>query len=403
MTITELRTKRAKALNAATAFLDAHRTDKGTLSVEDDATYSRMEQDIIDLGKEISRMERLEAMDNEMSRPTTTPLTSKPETAKVEVKTGRFSDEYTEAFWNHTRAKQNAIIPDVKNSRREGAVTEGGYLVPDTFEKTLVQALGHENVIRAHAHVFKTTSGSHKIPVVTSKGTASWIDEAGVIPDGDDAFGQQLIGAHKVGTIIKVSEELLNDSAFDLESYFATEFSRRIGNKEEDAFFNGDGQNKPLGLLADNGGAEVGVTAASETAITADEIINLFYSLEAPYRKNAVWIFNDATIAAIRKLKDGNGQYLWQKALHEGDHETLLGKRIYTSPYMPEIGAGKKTVLFGDLKFYWVGDRQGVSFKRLNERYADSGQIGFLATKRVDGKLVLPEAIKVLQQKGSAT
>ena len=402
MTITELRTKRATAWDAAKAFLDSHRNDKGVLSAEDDATYSRMESEITDLGKEIARMERLEAMDKEMSRATSTPLTSKPDTAKAEVKMGRASDEYTKAFWNHTRAKHD-VMPEVKNALREGADTEGGYLVPDTFEKTLVQALGHENVIRAHAHVFKTTSGSHKIPVVTSKGTASWIDEAGTIPDGDDAFGQQLIGAHKVGTIIKVSEELLNDSAFDLESYFATEFSRRIGNKEEDAFFNGDGLNKPLGLLANNGGAEVGVTAASETAITADEIINLFYSLEAPYRKNAVWIFNDATIAAIRKLKDGNGQYLWQKALHEGDHETLLGKRIYTSPFMPEIGAGKKTVLFGDLKFYWVGDRQGVSFKRLNERYADSGQIGFLATKRVDGKLVLPEAIKVLQQKGSAT
>ena len=403
MTITELRTKRATAWDAAKAFLDSHRNDKGVLSAEDDATYSRMESEITDLGKEIARMERLEAMDKEMSRATSTPLTSKPDSAKADVKVGRASDEYTKAFWNHTRAKHETMTPEVKNALREGVDTEGGYLVPDTFEKTLVQALGHENVIRAHAHVFKTTSGSHKIPVVTAKGTASWIDESGTIPDGDDVFGQQLIGAHKVGTIIKVSEELLNDSAFDLENYFATEFSRRIGNKEEDAFFNGDGLNKPLGLLANNGGAEVGVTAASETAITADEIINLFYSLEAPYRKNAVWIFNDATIAAIRKLKDGNGQYLWQKALHEGDHETLLGKRIYTSPYMPEIAAGKKTVLFGDLKFYWVGDRQGVSFKRLNERYADSGQIGFLATKRVDGKLVLPEAIKVLQQKGSAT
>ena len=403
MTINELRTKRATAWDAAKAFLDSHRNDKGVLSAEDDATYSRMESEITDLGKEIARMERLEAMDKEMSRATSTPLTSKPDSAKADVKVGRASDEYTKAFWNHTRAKHETMTPEVKNALREGVDTEGGYLVPDTFEKTLVQALGHENVIRAHAHVFKTTSGSHKIPVVTAKGTASWIDESGTIPDGDDVFGQQLIGAHKVGTIIKVSEELLNDSAFDLENYFATEFSRRIGNKEEDAFFNGDGLNKPLGLLANNGGAEVGVTAASETAITADEIINLFYSLEAPYRKNAVWIFNDATIAAIRKLKDGNGQYLWQKALHEGDHETLLGKRIYTSPYMPEIAAGKKTVLFGDLKFYWVGDRQGVSFKRLNERYADSGQIGFLATKRVDGKLVLPEAIKVLQQKGSAT
>ena len=226
--------------------------------------------------------------------------------------------------------------------------------------------------------------------------------EEGAIPEGDDAFGQQTIGAHKVGTIIKVSEELLNDAAFDLEGYFSAEFARRIGNKEEDAFFNGDGASKPLGILADDGGADIGVTAASATAITAEEIISLFYSLEAPYRENAIWVFNDSTMAAIRKLKGSDGQFLWQKALHEGDHETLLGKPVFTSPFMPEIAAGSKPVLFGDFSFYWIGDRQGVTFKRLNERYADTGQIGFLATKRVDAKLVLPEAMKVLQMKSAS-
>ena len=167
------------------------------------------------------------------------------------------------------------------------------------------------------------------------------------------------------------------------------------------AFFTGNGTGKPLGILADAGGAQVGVTAASATAITADEVIDLFYSLEAPYRKNAIWVLNDSTVRAIRKLKDGNGQYLWQPALHEGTYDTLLGKRIYTSPYVPEITAGAKSIVFGDFSFYWIGDRQGITFKRLNERYADTAQVGFLATKRLDGKLILPEAIKVLKQKAS--
>jgi HK97 family phage major capsid protein len=105
----------------------------------------------------------------------------------------------------------------------------------------------------------------------------------------------------------------------------------------------------------------------------------------------------------VRKLKDANGQYLWQPALHEGEHETLMGKAILTSPYVPEIAAGAKVVMFGDLSFYWIGDRQGITFKRLNERYADMGQVGFLASHRVDGKLVLPEAVKVLQMKGTAS
>ena len=400
MTITELRTKRATAWDAAKAFLDSHRNDKGVLSAEDDATYSRMESEITDLGKEISRMERLEAMDKEMSRATSTPLTAKPEAPKAETKSGRASDAYKDAFWNHARKRDSY---EIRNALQVGTDTEGGYLVPDTFEKKLITTLEEENAIRKHAHVFTTSSGSHKIPVVSTRGTAAWVDEEGQIPESDDAFGQQLIGAHKISTLIKVSEELLNDSAFDLENYFATEFARRIGNAEEAAFLTGNGSGKPTGILADIGGAEIGVTAASETAITADEIIDLFYSLKSPYRKKAIWVLNDRTIKAIRKLKDSNGQYLWQPALHEGEYDTILGKRIYTSPFAPEIGAGAKTIAFGDFSYYWIGDRQGVAFKRLNERYAETGQVGFLASKRVDAKLVLPEAIKVLQQKGSAT
>ena len=403
MTVIELRNKRAQKLAAARAFLESNRTPDGFLSQENDAAYTAMESDIANLGREISRMERLEAMDAELSRPLTSPLTEKPAAvAKTDEKTGRASDEYSAAFWNQTRRK-DSVTPEMKNALQEGVDSEGGYLVPDEFEHTLVQALEQENIVREHAHVFTTSSGNHKIPVVTSKGTASWIDEEGAIPESDDVFGQQMIGAHKVGTLIKVSEELLNDSAFDLEGYFASEFARRIGNKEEDAFFNGDGVGKPLGILAATGGAQVGVTAASATAVTADEIIDLFYSLEAPYRKNAIWVLNDASIAAIRKLKDNNGQYLWQPALHEGTYDTLLGKRIFTSPFVPEMKSGQKSVIFGDLSFYWIGDRQGITFKRLNERYADTGQIGFIATKRLDGKLILPEAVKVLQQKGAAS
>ena len=400
MTINELRTKRATAWEAAKAFLDSHRNDKGVLSAEDDATYSRMESEITDLGKEISRMERLDAMDKEMSRATSTPLTAKPEAPKTDTKVGRASDAYRDAFWNHARKRDSY---EIRNALQVGTDSEGGYLVPDTFEKKLITSLEEENVIRKHAHVFTTSNGSHKIPVVSSRGTAAWVDEEGQIPESDDVFGQQLIGAHKISTLIKVSEELLNDSAFDLESYFATEFARRIGNAEEAAFLSGNGSGKPTGILADVGGAEIGVTAASETAITADELIDLFYSLKSPYRKKAIWVLNDRTIKAIRKLKDSNGQYLWQPALHEGEFDTILGKRIYTSPYAPELGAGAKSIAFGDFSYYWIGDRQGVAFKRLNERYAETGQVGFLASKRVDGKLILPEAIKVLQQKGSAT
>lgn len=402
--ILELREKRAKAWDAAKQFLDAKRGADGMLSEEDTATYDKMEQDVMNLGKEIERLERQAAIDAELSKATSTPLTGKPG-AKMgkdeKEKSGRASDEYKCSFWNAMRVK--APMPSVLNALQEGTDSEGGYLVPDEFERTLVEALEEENVFRTLAHVIKTSSGDRKIPVVASKGTASWVDEEGAYTESDDAFSQVSIGAYKLGTMIKVSDELLADSVFDLEAYISKEFARRIGAREEESFFNGDGKGKPLGILAAAGGAEVGVTAASATAITADEVIDLFYSLKAPYRKNAVWVLNDATVKQIRKLKDSTGQYLWQPSLVAGTPDTILGRPVKTSAFMPTAAAGAKTIAFGDFKYYWIADRQGRTFKKLSELYAANGQVGFMGTQRVDGKLILPEAIKVLQQKSGSS
>ena len=404
MTILELREKRAKAWEAAKAFLDSHRKENGTLSAEDDATYTKMEQEITDLGKEIARLERQEALDAELNRPVNKPLTGKPMNGRLEDdsegKTGRASDEYKKNFWNAMRSK--APVPNVTNALQVGTDAEGGYLVPDEFENTLVEALEEENIFRQMAKIIQTSSGDRKIPVVASKGTAAWMDEEGAFPESDDAFGQVSIGAYKLGTMIKVSEELLNDSVFDLEGYITREFARRIGSKEEEAFFTGNGTGKPLGILAATGGAETGITAASATAVTADELIDLYYSLKSPYRRNAVWTLNDSTVKAIRKLKDGNGQYLWQPGITAGAPDMILGRPVRTSAYMPEIAAGAKTIAFGDFSYYWIADRQGRSFKRLNELFAATGQVGFLASQRVDGKLVLAEAVKVLVQKAAS-
>ena len=398
MTITELREKRAKTWNAMETFLASQRNDKGVLSAEDDATYSRMEQELDDLTREIKRMERKDAIEAELNKPVASPLTAKPMSPNdKDEKEGRASNTYKKSFWNAMRDK--VARPTVMDALKIGSDAEGGYLVPDEYEKTLIEGLEEENIFRKIAKVINTSSGDRKIPVVATKGTASWVDEEGLINESDDTFGQVSIGAYKLGTLIKVSEELLNDSVFDLEDYISTEFARRIGSREEDAFFNGDGVGKPTGIFNATGGAEIGVTSASATAITADELIDLFYSLKAPYRKNAVWVLNDATVKAIRKLKDNNGNYLWQPAITANTPDTILGKPVFTSSYVPTIGAGAKSIAFGDFTYYWVADRQARSFKRLNELYAATGQVGFMATQRVDGKLILPEAIKVLVHK----
>lgn len=401
MTLNEMLEKRKNLLNTMDGFLETHKNSNGALSVEDDATYSKMEKEFDELTASITRAQRRANMEMEMNKPVNAPITAKPMVmTEPEDSTGRASKGYKKNFWNAMRRKQ--MTPEMVNALQIGTDSEGGYLVPDEYEKTLVEALEEENIFRKLAHVISTSSGDRKIPVVASKGSASWVDEEGTIPDSDDAFNQVSIGAYKLGTLIKVSNELLNDSVFNLESYISKEFARRIGSKEEDAFFNGNGTGKPVGIFNATGGAEVGVTAASATAITADEIIDLFYSLKAPYRKNAVWILNDATIKAIRKLKDNNGNYLWQPSLTSGTPDTILGRPVYTSSYVPTIAAGAKTIAFGDFSYYWIADRAGRNFKKLTELYAANDQTGFVATQRVDGKLILPEAIKVLKMKATA-
>ncbi|BDR76154.1 phage major capsid protein [Clostridium tetani] len=395
--ILELREKRANIWEDAKKFLDSKRNESGFISAEDTETYEKMEADVVNLGKEIDRLERQAALDLELSKAVSTAIRNIPNgNLNGETKTGRATDEYKKAFW---RAMKNKNSLDIQNSLQVGTDSEGGYLVPDEFEKTLIESLEEQNIFRQLANVITTSSGDKKIPVVASKGTASWVDEEGAIPESDDAFGQVSIGAYKLATMIKVSEELLNDSVFNLESYIAKEFARRIGAKEEEAFFIGDGTGKPTGIFNATGGASLGVTTTSATAITLDEIMDLFYSLKSPYRKNAVFTMNDATVKAIRKLKDSNGQYLWQPSVTAGEPDTVLNRPVKTSAYVPTLGSGTKPIAFGDFSYYWVADRQGRSFQRLDELYAATGQVGFKATQRVDGKLILPEAIKVLQMK----
>jgi HK97 family phage major capsid protein len=396
----KLREKRAKAWEAAKVFLEGRRGESGALSGEDAAAYERREGEVVALGKEIDRLDRQAALDRELDKPVTPPLSNPPGTGLGgEEKTGRAAAVYKQAFWNALRNKTQP--PEVLNALQAGVDSEGGVLAPDEFEHTLVEALEEENIFRKLAKVITTSSGDRKIPVVASKGTASWVDEEGAIPESDDAFGQVAIGAYKLATMIKVSEELLNDSVFNLESYIAKEFARRIGAKEEESFFTGNGTGKPLGILAATGGGQVGVTAAAAAAITLDEILDLFYSLRSPYRNKAVFLLNDATVKAIRKLKDSTGQYLWQPSIKDATPDTILNRPLYTSSFMPAMAAGAKSIVFGDLDYYWVADRQGRVFKRLGELFATTGQVGFLATQRVDGRLILPEAVKILQQKAS--
>lgn len=393
--ILDLKARRASTWEEAKKLLDKH--EGGMMSGSDLEAYERMEKEIDIMGREIEALERAEAFEAKMKEPTSRIITAEP-SGNTGTKNGRESKEYNNAFWMAMRAPM--ISTEIKNALETGTDSEGGYLVPDEFERIIIDGLRENNIMRGIARVIQTSSGDRKIPVVASHGTAAWTDEEGIINESDDSFGQISLSAYKLATLIKISNELLNDSVFNIDTYIANELARRIGDAEEAAFIAGDGSNKPTGIFASTGGGEIGITTASATAITFDEIYDLYYSLKSPYRRNATWIMHDSTVKAIRKLKDANGQYLWQPA-GSGTSDTLMGRAILTSSHAPEIGTAKTPIAFGDFSYYWIADRQGHTLQRLNELYAPNGQVGFIGTKRVDGKLILPEAVKLMQMKTS--
>ncbi len=385
MTIQELMQKRAKVWETAKSFVDTHEDKNGRLSAEDTAAYNRMEQEIEDLTASIERQQRAADRDKMLSQPINSPIISKPaQTAKE--KTGRASDEYKAAMLGALRSN----FRNVSNVLQEGVDADGGYLVPEEYDKRLIDVLEEENILRALGTKL-TTAGDHKINVAATKPAASWIEEGQELTWGDSTFSQILLDAHKLHVAIKVTEELLYDNAFGLENYIITQFGKALANAEEDAFLNGDGKGKPTGIFAKTGGGNV---TAEVAAFTGDELINLVYTLKRPYRKKAAFIMNDKNLAVLRKLKDANDQYLWQPSLKEGEPERLLGYPVYTSAYAPA-----DAIAFGDFSYYNIGDRGSRSFKKLTELFAGNDMVGFVAKERVDGKLILPEAVQILKLK----
>ena len=393
MRVQELIEKRAKVWETAKNFVDTHEDKNGNLSAEDKETYSRMEAEIEELTNSIERQQRAERREQELSKPINSPITGKPykDEPQGEVKTGRASDEYKKAMLTALRSN----FRQVSNVLQEGVDADGGYLVPEEYDHRLIDVLTEENIMRGIATKI-TTSGEHKINIAATKPAAAWIEEGEALSFGDATFEQKILDAHKLHVAIKITEELLYDNAFGLENYIITEFGKALANAEEDAFLNGDGVGKPTGIFdKTKGGESIGTLTA---ALKSDDILDLIYKLKRPYRKNASFIMNDATLAQIRKLKDNNGQYLWQPSYQANEPDKILGYNIRTSAFAPT-----DAIAFGDYKYYNIGDRGSRSFKQLNELFAGNGMIGYVAKERVDGLLILPEAVKILGLKAETT
>ena len=385
MRLQELIAKRAKVWEEAKAFVESHQKENGTLSAEDTAAYEKMEAEITDITAAIDRERRAEEREAELNRPVNTPLTVKPYKAGDGAeKTGRASDEYRKGMLQALRSN----FRQISNVLQEGVDADGGYLVPEEYDRRLIDVLDEENIMRGLATRI-TTSGEHKINIAATKPAASWIEEGGQLTFGDATFDQTIMDAYKLHVAIKVTEELLYDNAFGLENYIILQFGKALANAEEDAFLNGDGNGKPTGLFH---AAKGGTLAGTIEKIASDDLFNLVYALKRPYRKRASFILNDKTLASIRTLKDNNGAYIWQPSYQAGEPDRLLGYAMHTSAYAPT-----DAIAFGDYSYYNIGDRGTRSFAELKELFAGNGMVGFVAKERVDGKLVLPEAVQILK------
>lgn len=381
--ILEMIEKRNKAWKEAKDFVENKKDSEGLLSKEDMDEYQKMEDKIKNFGFEIERLRREEEMDKELEKPINTPITNRPMEMNKTNLSVRQTDEYKKAMLDALKSNFKRF----DNVLQEGVDAEGGYLVPEEYDERLITKLQEENIMRNLGNVI-TTAGDRKINIASTDPAAAWIEEGGALQFSDAKFDQILLDAFKLHVAIKVTEELMYDSAFDLEEYILTQFSKALSNAEEDSFLNGDGIGKPTGIFdKTNGGTYLELAAE----LTSDKIIDLVHALDRPYRKNAVFILNDNTIAKIRKLKDLNGAYIWQPSYQAGEPDRVLGYPVYTSAFAPE-----DKIAFGDFSYYNIGDRGTRSFQELRELFAGNGMIGYVAKERVDGKLILKEAVQIL-------
>ena len=390
-TTTELKQLRAKLINEMRSIIDLSDTENRPMSSEETDKYDRIEADVDGFTQTIDRREKQTKAENMLAD---SPAEARVSNRKLTKSERLDTDEYRHAFDKYMRYGSTALVGDEARALTEGTNSQGGYLTETILEKNLITTLADANIMRSICSVIMTSS-DRDIPVESTVGTAAWAAESQATAESDSVFSSISLSAHKMSTLMKISEELLFDSVFDLNTYVGTNFGRRMGELEEASMIAGDGSSKPEGATV---GASAGVTAASATAITANEVLDLLYSLKRQYRRNASFLFNDSTIKAIRQLKDSNGQFLWQPSLSQGDPDTIGGRPVYASYDMPAATTGLVAGLFGDFKMgYLIADRGATSFQRLNELYAAaSGAVGFRAYRRVDGKVVLSEAIKKL-------
>lgn len=398
--------KRATLVTNMRAMLNKSETEGKPFTADQETSYQNMETEVTQLTKDIQRAQAL--ADTESKLRAERDGNYKPEVtatagggARKLTARSRPGIDGNEAYQNaldtYMRRSKNGLNPEHINALQVGADSEGGFLVPVEFETRLIELMTNLDPIRRLATVI-TTASEKAIPIETSKGTFAYIGEEEAYPEGDPAIGRITLNAFKSGGIIKVSEELLQDTFFDIVSYLIRLAGYRYNALESTSFAVGNGVAKPMGLFATDSVGGVSVTGTTGTpsataAITGDNLIDTFHGLARAYRQRATWVTSDTMVKMIRKLKSNDNQYLWMPGLTVGQPDTILGRPVEISDDATAPAISARSIIFGDISHYWIGDRLGTQVQRLNELYAANGQVGFRFTRRNDARLTNAAAV----------
>ncbi len=385
--IGDLLEERSTLVSEAREILNTADGRSRDLTAEERQEYDRREARIKEIEGDVRRRQEQQRAENLDLRGAEPDPVSTPE-----VPAGRDSDEYRDAFNAAMRGQATAEQRSTLNTATDA---DGGYAVPESWTD-LHESLRESGVVRQLATVIQTEMGGPlHVPYVSADATAPVITaEVAAIADDGETFAEKVINAFKFARITKASDELVQDALFDVAGFVGRRLGFDLGRAANGDYVNGDGSGNAEGLFH---GATSTDTLASATAITSDEVIDLMFSVTAPYRANGVWIANDSTIGAIRKLKDTTNQYLWQPSYQAGVPDMLLGRPVYADPDVSPLVTAKKVLGFGDVaRAYLIRDVGGLEVKYLDQLYAGTGQVGWRGQLRTGGAVVDANAFKVV-------
>ena len=354
-----------------------------------------------------SKLDQYEAMNQKLTTAEANAEQIKEQVSKIETMVTRPDsgfeskqvDEYLNAFDQYCRKGLEGLQPDEKKALTVSNDSTGGYLAPPEYVRELLKTITEISPIRSIARVRSTGARSIQIPKRDGQFSAQWVSESGTRSETTGyTVGLEELPAHEMYALVDISEQDLEDTVFDLEAEMQSEFAEQFAKAEGNAFVVGDAVGKPHGFMDHSGVGHV--NSGNASAVTADGLISLVHNIKSDYTRNGTFVFNRATLASIRKLKDTAGQYVFQTGMMLGGNmvNTILGHPYVEATDMPSEGSNTFPVAFGDFRrAYMIVDRVNLAVLRDPFTQATTGNVRYIARKRVGGQVIQKEAINKLK------